>query len=131
MGGSSCLTFTALHPELIAGVASMNGTANHLEYQQFQDAIQESFGGTKAEKLSEFKLRSAEYWPEKFTMPVGIAAGGQDQLVPPDSVVRLGKVLQAMRRTVLLNYRETGGHETNYDDAKQILEFVIESAATP
>lgn len=131
MGGSACLTFTALHPELIAGVASMNGTANHLEYQQFQDAIQESFGGTKVEKLSEYKLRSAEYWPEKFTMPVGIAAGGQDKLVPADSVVRLGKVLAAMQRTVLLSYREAGGHETNYEDAKQILEFTIEQAAKP
>ncbi len=128
MGGSACLTFAALHPELIAGVASMNGTANHLEYQLFQDAIGESFGGAKAEKLLEYKKRSAEYWPEKFTMPVGISAGGQDKLVPPDSVVRLAQVLEALKRPVLLNFRESGGHATNYDDAKQLLEFVIAKA---
>lgn len=128
MGGSACLTFAALHPDLISGVASMNGTANHLEYQQFQDAIRESFGGTKEEKPTEYKNRSAEYWPEKLTMPVGIAAGGQDKLVPPESVVRLGRVLAAMKRDVLLNYREAGDHETNYDDARQILEFVIDKA---
>ena len=36
---ASSLTFAALHPDLIDGVASLNGTANHLEYEQFQDAI--------------------------------------------------------------------------------------------
>lgn len=128
MGGSACLTFTALHPELIAGVASMNGTANHLEYQQFQEAIQESFGGSKAEKLDEYKRRSAEYWPEKFSMPVGITAGGQDKLVPSGSVVRLSEVLKSLGQPVLINYRETGGHETSYDDGCEILEYVIREA---
>jgi len=131
MGGSSCLTFTALHPDLIAGVASMNGTANHVEYQQFQEAISASFGGSKTEKFAEYKNRSAEYWPEKFTMPVGIAAGGQDTLVPPESVVRLGQVLGALQREVLVVYRPDGGHSTTYDDARQILDYVIEQAKQP
>ena len=125
MGGSSALTFAAIHPELIAGVASMNGTANHLEYTQFQDVIRESFGGTKAMIPDEYKKRSAEYWPEKLTMPVGITTGGRDTLVPPDSVERLAKVLKLMDRPVLLIRRDTTGHETNYDDSLAILEFVI------
>ncbi|MFH1267561.1 MAG: alpha/beta fold hydrolase, partial [Planctomycetota bacterium] len=54
MGGTACLTFAALHPELVDGVASMNGTANLLEYENFQSAIQESFGGTKAEIPQEY-----------------------------------------------------------------------------
>ncbi|MEX1231007.1 MAG: alpha/beta fold hydrolase [Planctomycetaceae bacterium] len=128
MGGSSCLTFTALHPDLIAGVASMNGTANHLEYRQFQDAIQESFGGTKAKIPEEYKKRSAGYWPEKLTMPVGISVGGKDELVPPESVRRLGAVLTALDRPVLVIDREEIGHYTEYKDAKRILEFVIEAA---
>ena len=33
------LTFAALHPDLVDGVMSMNGTANFLEYDNFQDAI--------------------------------------------------------------------------------------------
>ncbi|MBX7258877.1 MAG: alpha/beta fold hydrolase, partial [Candidatus Hydrogenedentes bacterium] len=129
MGGSSTLTFAALHPELIAGAASMNGTANHLLYENFQDAIRESFGGTKAEIPLEYKIRSAEYWPEKFTMPVGITASGKDESVPPDSVVRLAKVLKAMNRNVLLIFREEEGHQTKYDDAKAIVEYVIDRAA--
>ncbi|MCA9018765.1 MAG: alpha/beta fold hydrolase, partial [Planctomycetaceae bacterium] len=67
MGGSSSLTFAALHPDLIDGVAAMNPTANHLEYDKFQPAIQASFGGTKQDIPAEYKKRSAEYWPEKFT----------------------------------------------------------------
>lgn len=128
MGGSSCLTFAALRPELLDGVASMNGTANHLEYENFQDAIRESFGGTKAQIPVEYKKRSAEYWPERLTMPLGLTVGGKDTSVPPQSVRRLAKVLAAMGRDVLLIDREEEGHRTGYADAKVILEFVIRKA---
>ena len=128
MGGSSCLTFAALHPDLVDGVASMNGTANHVEYENFQDAIRESFGGTKQEIPEEYKKRSAEYWPERFTMPVGITAGGKDESVPPGSVLRLGEALKKMRRDVLVIHREETGHTTRYDDGRRILDYVIEKA---
>jgi dipeptidyl aminopeptidase/acylaminoacyl peptidase len=126
MGGTASLTFAALHPDLIAGVASMNGTANLLEYENFADAIQASFGGSKVEIPEEYKRRSAEYWPEKLTMPVGLTASGQDTAVPPDSVIRLARVLQMLQRKVLLVYREQMGHTTSYDDAVAILEFVLQ-----
>jgi dipeptidyl aminopeptidase/acylaminoacyl peptidase len=125
MGGSSVLTFAALHPDLIAGVASQNGTANHLEYQNFQEAIQASFGGTKAEIPVEYKKRSAEYWPEKLTMPIAFAVGGRDTTVPPGSVLRLAAILKELKRPVGLIYREEGGHSTSYEDTLAGLEFVI------
>lgn len=128
MGGTAALTFAALHPDLIAGVASMNGTANLLEYANFQDAISASFGGTKAAIPDEYKKRSAEYWPERLTMPVGITTGGQDTLVPPHSVERLAGVLKQLNRQVLLIRRDTTGHQTNYEDGVAILEFVIQRA---
>lgn len=130
MGGSSCLTFAALHPDLIDGVASMNGTANHLEYANFQDAIRRSFGGTKAEIPLEYKKRSAEYWPERFSMPVGITASGKDESVPPHSVMRLADVLRKMNRKVLLIYRPETGHVTSHEDATKVIEFVIRQSAT-
>lgn len=68
MGGSSCLTYAALHPDLLAGVISMNKTANHLEYQNFQDAISDSFGESKQEIPAEYKKRSAEYWPVRHSV---------------------------------------------------------------
>jgi pimeloyl-ACP methyl ester carboxylesterase len=98
MGGTASLTFTALHPDLVDGVAAMNGTANLVEYEGFADAIATSFGGTKTTKPEEYKKRSAEFWPERFTMPLGMTAGGKDQTVPPQSVVRLTQELKARGR---------------------------------
>jgi pimeloyl-ACP methyl ester carboxylesterase len=129
MGGSACLTFGVRHPELVDGVASMNGTANFIEFEGFQEAIQESFGGAKDQVPIEYRARSAEFYPEKLTMPVGITAGGKDELVPAQSVVRLAKNLAGMGRDVLLLYREEGGHSTSYEDASELLEFVIKEAA--
>jgi len=129
MGGSSALTFAALHPELVDGVVCLNGTANLIEYDQFQEAIRDSFGGTKLEAVEEYKKRSAEYWPERLTMPIAITAGGKDTTVPPQSSVRLAGILKRLGRPVLLIMREDGGHATNYDDTKAAFEFVIAQAS--
>ena len=129
MGGTGALTFAALHPELLAGVASMNGTSNLVEYGNFQDAIAESYGGSKQQVPDEYRKRSAEFFPERFAMPVGITTGGKDDLVPPQSVLRLAEKLKALGREVLVIHREDGGHETNYEDACKILEYVIAKAA--
>ena len=128
MGGTAALTFATRHPELVDGVASMNGTANLVEYERFQDAFRESYGGTKTEVPDEYRSRSAEFFPERLTMPVGITTGGKDEIVPPQSVLRLVEALKAMQRDVLLIHREDGGHETNYMDATTILDFVIREA---
>ncbi len=128
MGGSSALTFTAIHPELIAGVVSVNGTANHLEYSNFQDAISESFGGTKKQIPLEYKKRSAEYWPESFTMPVGIAASGKDELVPPQSVLRLADVLEKMGKNVKLTYSPDRDHSTASEVTENLFDYVITKA---
>lgn len=129
MGGSSALTFAALHPELVDGVVAMNGTANHLEYENFQEAIAASFGGSKKTLPLEYKKRSAEYWPERFTMPVAVTTGGQDRSVPPDSVLRLGAVLRKIGRNVLIIHRPETGHTTRYDDAVRALEWLLEVSA--
>lgn len=128
MGGTASLIFGVRHPKLIAGIASMNGTANLVEYANFQEAIRESYGGTKAQVPDEYRKRSAELSPEKLTMPVGITASGKDTSVPPDSVLRLGKALETTNRNVLVIYREEAGHVTTYADATAILEFVIARA---
>jgi len=126
MGGSSALTFAALHPELIAGVAAMNPTANHLEYTNFQDAIAASFGGSKREIPEVYKAHSAEYWPERLTMPIGLSLGGRDESVPPHSVRRLAAVLAAIGRPVHLIDRPERGHDTTYADARAIIHFAID-----
>jgi len=131
MGASSALTFAAIHPELVDGVAAMNGTANHVEYNKFQDAIAASFGGTKSEIPGEYKKRSAEYWPERLTMPVGITASGKDTIVPPQSVLRLAGILEKMRRPVMLIYRKDMGHTSKPEDAQRVIDFVLDRALRP
>ena len=58
-------------------------------------------------------------------MPVAFTAGGKDQLVPSESVVRLAGVLKCLQSNVLLLYRNDGWHSTNYSDGKAAMEFVI------
>ncbi|MCY3017464.1 MAG: alpha/beta fold hydrolase [Planctomycetota bacterium] len=128
MGGTGVLTFAALHPDLVDAVCSNNGTANHEEFAGFQDAIAASFGGSKKDKPDEYRKRSAEFFPEKFTMPVGITAGGKDAVVPPQSVLRLAEAIKKTNNNVKLIYREDGGHATDYKDTVAALEFVVLAA---
>lgn len=125
MGGSSALTFAALHPDQVDGVVALNGTANHVEYEQFQDAISKSFGGSKQEVPDEYRRRSAEFVPENFTMPVATTTGGRDEAVPPESVQRFIENLGKRSQKALGIHRAETGHSTNYDDTKQAFDFVI------
>lgn len=128
MGGTAALIFTALHPELVAGVCCLNGTANLVEYENFQDAISASFGGSKAQAPVEYRKRSAELWAERFTMPVSVTTGGKDEAVPPQSALRLVEMLKLAARKVLGIHRESGGHSTTYEDTCAALEFVLREA---
>ena len=131
MGGTAALIFAALHPELVAGVCSLNGTANLIEYAKFQDAISASFGGDKTTVPDEYKKRSAEFWPERFTMPVAVTTGGKDDIVPAQSVLRLVENLKHTGRKVLSIHRESGGHSTTYEDTCTAMEFMMRETGIP
>lgn len=128
MGGTSALAFAAMHPQQIDGVVSLNGTANLLEYQGFSDAISASFGGTKAEKADVYRVRSAELFPERLTMPVSLTTGARDTIVPPDSVLRLAEKLRQQKSPLKLIHRPEGGHETSHADGMDAFGFVIKQA---
>lgn len=129
MGGTSALSFAGMHPELVDGVVSLNGTANMLEYDQFQDAIVASYGGTKQDRQEEYRKRSAELQAGRLSMPIAMTTGGQDTLVPPDSCFRLAADLKKQKRDVLLIHRQEGGHSTNYVDSLAAFGFVIGRSA--
>ncbi len=125
MGGTGALTFAALHPQDIDGVVSMNGTANLVEYDQFQEAIAASFGGSKQQRPDEYRQRSAELNSGRLSMPIALTTGGQDRLVPADSVLRLAERLATRDRRVRLIHRPAIGHETKYADAMEAFAFVF------
>jgi len=125
MGGTAALTFSALHSDAIDGVVSLNGTANLVDYQRFQDAIAASYGGSKQEVPEEYRKRSAEFFPQNFAMPLATTTGGQDEVVPANSVLRLVDNIRKHNPNVLSIHRPDGGHSTNYADTKKALEFVI------
>lgn len=128
MGGSAALTFTALHPELVDGLIAMNATANYLELDTVNDSVAEAFGGAKDRIPGEYKRRSAEYWPERFTMPAALTAGGKDALIPPASVSRMADALRKLGRKVLLIVPPNQGHQTDFQDAAAAFDFVIRAA---
>jgi lysophospholipase L1-like esterase/predicted esterase len=125
MGGTAALTFAALHPQMVNGVVSMNGTANLVEYDQFQDAIAESFGGPISTHPDEYVKRSSELHADSLTMPIAFTTGGKDTVVPPASVLRLTEVLRDRGVPTLLIHQPEGGHETGYDDAIKAFDFVL------
>ena len=129
MGGTAALTFAALHPDLVDGVCSLNGSANLLQYSvdvaDIQNAIKNSFGGRPDETPQEYKKRSAEYHPEKFTMPIAVTTSGQDLLLPPDSVLRLAAAVRKHNQSVLVIHRPDEGHLTSYEDTVTAIEYVI------
>jgi lysophospholipase L1-like esterase len=129
MGGTSALAFAALHPECVDGVVSLNGTANLVEYPNFLEAIAESYGGSKVDKSEVYRQRSAEFFPDRLTMPVATTTGGKDTLVPPDSVLRLMEALKKQGSPALSLHRPEGGHDTNYEDTRSAFRFVMENLA--
>jgi len=129
MGGTSALTFAALHPELLAGVTAMNAHANHLEYTNFQEAIGRSFGGKKTDIPGEYKKRSAEYWPERLTMSLGFTIGTTDTIVPPKSVIRLSGILKKLDQRVLLLEDQESGHTTSFENAMTAMKYMLKTVA--
>lgn len=125
MGGAGVLTFTALHPDLVHGVVSENGMANLVEYEGFQDSRTKWYGGDKQQRPEEYRKRSAEFFPDRFTMPIAFTAGGNDTSVPPQSVLRLAEAVGKTNANTLLLYREDGGHATDYEDTVRAMEFVV------
>jgi dipeptidyl aminopeptidase/acylaminoacyl peptidase len=125
MGGTGALTFAALHPDLVDGVCSLNGTANLVDYERFLEAIAASYGGTKEEVPEEYRKRSAEFHAEALSMPVALTTGGRDDIVPPESVLRLHQTLAARGRPVLLLHRPERGHDTDLADTTAALDFLF------
>ncbi len=58
-------------------------------------------------------------------MPVALTTGGRDDIVPPESVLRLHQTLEARGRPVLLLHRPERGHDTDLADTTAALDFLF------
>lgn len=126
MGATSALLFAAIHPDVVDGVVALNGTANILEYEGFSDAIAASYGGSRTDKPDVYRQRTAEFFPQRLTMPVASTTGGNDSIVPPVSTLRLLEKLKKQGTPTLSLHRPEGGHESNYDDTVAAFRFVCD-----
>jgi predicted esterase len=128
MGGTGALTFTALHPELVDGVCSVNGLANFVGYTTSMPSlltqISTAFGGNSAQ----YTYRSAINYPQSFTMPMSVTAGTLDTVVPPQSVIELTNTVKNTNPNLVSFIRNDGGHSTNYVDNAVALEYVVQNA---
>ncbi len=135
MGGASCLTFTALHPDVVNGVCSVNGLGNFVGYTtslpSLIDQIATAFGGYYSQNPSEYVYRSAINYSQSFTMPMAITAGLQDTVVPAPSVLQLFSTVQntnPVNPKTISFVQPNGGHSTDYCDNAVALEYVVQQA---
>jgi len=95
------------------------------QYNEREQGMKQIFieliGGAPIQKETEYKLRSANYWPEKINTPILILHGDADQNVNVTQAQNLAEKLKASGKTYkLVIYRE-GSHglreypETKYE----------------
>lgn len=129
MGGSSSLTFAGLHPDLVDGVTGFNPLADHTTYENFQDAIAASFGGSKTEVPDEYAKRSAITHVSELAaakVPIALTLGGADTSVPPASARQLAAEINALNPgQVYVDEVATRGHETDYNATLKALRQML------
>jgi DNA helicase HerA-like ATPase len=114
---------------MIDGIAAMNCKANMTDPTPYAAEIATAYGGTPDQVPDEYYKRSAEFFPDSFLVPLGMALSGKDDIVPPASSLRLAQSLRDRGKRVLVVYEPDLGHLTNYADARTILSFAFDSAA--
>lgn len=67
-----------------------------------------------------------EVTPDLSGMPVFMAAGTQDPLIPPDNTERLSKMLQEAGAEVELRWRDIG-HPLTYEEIKEAKDWLAEN----
>jgi len=122
MGGTSVLVYAVLHPEDVAGVGSLcpatDIAARHEWCKRYScealpegisAAIADAYGGTPDELPEVFDRHSCLAHADRLTMPVYLAHGDADDIIPVSESRALAAVLPAR----VLKYREIpgGGHD--------------------
>lgn len=120
-GASSAMAYACVHPEDINGVIAMGmcDIFSRLKFAQASEVplLQElarvsyqSYGGSPEENPAPYHARSVLENAHKLTMPVILAMGGKDPLIP---VAETRKIAAALRFNPRFHYIEIpdGGHD--------------------
>lgn len=138
MGGTGALIYASLHPEDVAGVAAVCPAADVGSYhdwcarqgdppvlREIAAAIRAAYGGTPQERPAVYERHSCLAHAERLTMPVFVAHGDRDEIIP----VRQSRALVAACRGAGLKCREVqgGGHDSPLTAAvlRNALEWVL------
>jgi pimeloyl-ACP methyl ester carboxylesterase len=128
MGGTSNLIYAALFPEDVAGLAAMcpassvaslhdwcAARADRPVLGEIAAAIRTAYGGTPAEVPAVYERHSCLAHADRLTMPVFVAHGDADELIP----VGESRALVPLLRGGNLKYREIpgGGHDAPLAEA--------------
>ncbi len=120
MGGTSVLTFAALHPEGIDGVVSLCPATDIAAlfheltggpWAFIASAIRESYGGTPEDCPAEYALRSSLHHAERLTMPIILVHGDADQVLHVRHVRELVARLHALGAPLDYTELPNGDHD--------------------
>jgi len=138
MGGTGALIYAVLHPEDLAGVGAMCPATDVGSYHDWCSrqpgppvlsevaaAIRSAYGGPPEEKREVYEQHSCLAHADRLTMPVFVAHGDADELIP----VGESRALSAIVRAGNLKYHEMpgGGHDSPLAPAvlREALDWIL------
>ena len=105
MGGSSVLTYCALHPQDVAAAVAVCPAADLASYYawlrrrdggihaEIADAIRTAYRGDPAQRRATYNAHSAVRNAVRLTMPLFVGAGTRDEIIPVSQTRRLAGAL--------------------------------------
>lgn len=141
MGGTSTLIYSVLHPEDVAAAVALCPATDLSSYyawcrkrnegviKDIADAIEASYGGTPAAKPEPYALHSALKRAAQLTMPVYVAHGTADPLIP---VSQSRKLVAQMAEMPSFCYVEVpdGGHDAPLVFAPEGFQWVMKKLSS-
>lgn len=136
MGGSSTLAYCALHPKDITGAIALCPATDLASYYdwckgqaspicaEIANAIRTGYQAEPSEAPDLYRSHSAVQNARKLTMPLYVAHGAQDGLIPVSQSRRLAEAMAHARR---FRYRElpTGDHDAPLTCMAEGLEWLM------
>jgi pimeloyl-ACP methyl ester carboxylesterase len=136
MGATSNLIFARLHPEEVAGLVALcpaTDLASYWEWCQqkaspitleIAGAIQQSYGGTPTELPALYEAHSALAGAQRLKMPLLLAHGTADDIIPVEQSRRLAEQLAEAEHFTYLEL-DGGHHDSPLAIATEALEEIL------